>query len=164
MRMATIYLALGSNLDEPTRYITDSIELLHSTIHNIIRAPLYTSKAIGYTNQPDFINTAIRGDTDLEPVELLNFIKTVEKKIGRIERFRWGPREIDIDIIFYDNIILQIDTLSIPHSQFSKRDFVLQPLIDISPEIIDPKSKQSLSNILHKLDPKLRSQLNRVDV
>ncbi len=164
MRMATTYLALGSNLDDPIKYITDAIELLHSMIHNITCAPLYTSKAIGYTNQPDFVNTAIRGSTDLGPIELLEFIKSVEKKIGRIDRFRWGPREIDIDIIFYDNIILRTGTLSIPHSQFSKRDFVLKPLVDISPKIIDPQSKKLLSIMLQELDPNLKSQLNQVDV
>jgi 2-amino-4-hydroxy-6-hydroxymethyldihydropteridine diphosphokinase len=162
--MADIYLALGSNLDDSKANINTAMELLNQYIENIVRAPFYTSKAIGYTRQPDFINTAIKGSTVLEPLELLKCIKLVEKKVGRIDRFRWGPREIDIDIIFYDNIVINSESLTIPHPQYLKRDFVLKPISDIAPDLIDPISRKPIISILNKLDPSLKSNLRKVDV
>src|SRR5207253_47825 len=104
--MTEVYLALGSNVGDSQAYITKAVKLLGSDIKNIRQAPIYRSKAVGYTDQPDFLNTAIQGRTALSPQELFKFIKEIEQRIGRIERFRWGPREIDIDIILYDNQIL----------------------------------------------------------
>jgi 2-amino-4-hydroxy-6-hydroxymethyldihydropteridine diphosphokinase len=160
--MATIYLALGSNLGESKQHIEKAIELMQESVYDIKQAPMYISKAVGYTKQPDFYNTAISGSTNLSPLELLGFVKSIEKEVGRIKRFRWGPREIDIDIIFYDHIILQSETLNIPHPSFIERDFVLQPLNDLCPQLIDPKSKKPIKSILKQLPAKYKSQLRRL--
>lgn len=160
--MAWVYLALGSNLGEPRNNIEGAISLLQTNIHDILRAPFYTSRAMGYTDQPDFINTAISGTTPLTPLQLLDFIKTIESQMGRIERFRWGPREIDIDIIFYDKIILKTDKLSIPHPHFKNRDFVLQPLLDLNLTLIDPESHKSIESLLNHLSSEKKSDLLRL--
>jgi 2-amino-4-hydroxy-6-hydroxymethyldihydropteridine diphosphokinase len=160
--MATVYLALGSNLGDSEQHIEAAIGLIKESVYDIKQAPMYISKAVGYTKQPDFYNTAISGSTSLSPLELLHFVKTTEKKVGRIKRFRWGPREIDIDIIFYDDLILQSEALSIPHPSFMERDFVLQPIADLSPQLIDPTSKQTVSNMLKQLPSKNKSQLRRL--
>jgi len=149
--MVQVYLALGSNVGDSKKLIDDAIILLSAALSDIVRASFYTSKAVGYTDQPDFLNTAIRGETDLSPLDLLKFVKDIEQQVGRVYRFRWGPREVDIDIIFYDNLIMNTPILSIPHPRFAERDFVLRPIIDIDANVVDPVSHMSLIEILKAL-------------
>lgn len=149
--MAVVYLALGSNVGDGNKHFDDAIELLSSKISNVTQAPRYISKAVGVTDQADFINTVIKGNTNLVPQDLLKFTQSVEEKVGRIRRFHWGPREIDIDIIFYDDQIINEPNLTIPHERFSERDFVLKPLRDIAPDFIDPVSKNSVKELLDNL-------------
>jgi len=149
--MATVFLALGSNVGDSQQLIEKAVDLLGVSIRNITRAPMYTSKPFGVTDQPDFFNTALRGKTDLTPLELLDFVKSVEANVGRVKRYRWGPREIDIDIIFYDDLVLNNPDLTIPHAGLRERDFVLRPLNDLDPNYIDPLSKHSIQELLAKL-------------
>jgi len=155
--MATVYLALGSNVGDSRQEIEQAIGLLGAAVNNIQRAPLYRTKAAGYTDQPDFINTAIRGETALSPGELLALAQDIEQKIGRIERFRWGPREIDIDIIFYGDLVQESEALVLPHPVYHKRDFVLQPLKDLDPNLRDPVSGKTVSELLAKIAPQDKS-------
>ncbi len=149
-----VYLALGSNVGDSHAHIKEAIELLAGgVIEDIKRAPLYTSKAVGYTDQPDFLNTAISGRTELQPLELLRAIKQIERRVGRIQRFRWGPREIDIDIIFYGDTLLDTPDLVIPHPRFAERGFVVQPLVDLEPTLADPQSGQTVAELLARLPP-----------
>lgn len=149
--METVYLALGSNVGDPAANIEKATNLLGKNIHTILQAPIYRSKAVGYIDQPDFLNTAICGQTDLSPEELFKFAKQIEAEVGRVERFRWGPREIDIDIIFYGQQIIRTEQLTIPHPRFAERDFVLKPLTDLSPQLIDPVSQCPIINFLTDL-------------
>jgi 2-amino-4-hydroxy-6-hydroxymethyldihydropteridine diphosphokinase len=149
--MAAVYIALGSNIGDSAEHIARAITLLEASITDLTRAPLYTSKAVGYTEQPDFLNTVVRGQTALSPEQLLAFAKGVEQQVGRIARFRWGPREIDIDIIFYDDLVLESDALIIPHPRFAERDFVLRPLCDLDPQLIDPVSNVSVEELVRRL-------------
>jgi 2-amino-4-hydroxy-6-hydroxymethyldihydropteridine diphosphokinase len=155
--MAEIYLALGSNVGDGDKYFDEAINLLSEKLSNIQQAPRYKSKAVGFTDQADFTNSVIRGDTNLEPQELLKFTQSIEEKVGRIRRFRWGPREIDIDIIFYDNLILDEENLTVPHPRFAQREFVLKPLLDIAPNFIDPASKLTIMNLYDNLPEKDKS-------
>lgn len=155
--MHTIFLALGSNVGNSEQNIADAINLLSKKISKIKSASIYRSKAVGYTDQPDFFNTAVRGETELDPLELLTFVKEIEQEIGRIHRFRWGPREIDIDIIFFNNEIFKNDTLEIPHPRAHERDFVLEPLLELDPEYTHPISKLSVSELLNQMPPNSRS-------
>ncbi|WP_029520350.1 2-amino-4-hydroxy-6-hydroxymethyldihydropteridine diphosphokinase [Persephonella sp. IF05-L8] len=152
--MEKIFLALGSNIGNRQKNINQAIEFLSKEIKDIKQAHIYKSKAVGYENQPDFLNTAISGYTDLSPEELLGFVKHIEKQIGRKKRFRWGPREIDIDILFYGNLVLEKENLIIPHPRIHERDFVLKPLCDLEPEFIHPVLKKPLKELLNNLKEK----------
>lgn len=127
-------LSFGSNIGDKAENIKKAYELLETEKLNIIKdSKLYITKAYGVTNQPDFHNSVALCKTCLTPIELLNFIKKIEKNIGRYETFRWGPRVIDIDIIFYDNIKYDSEDLTIPHKDFRNREFVITPIRDILP-------------------------------
>src|SRR5258706_7388759 len=136
--MHKIFLALGSNVGDKAKNIETAIALLAEKIKDIHVASLYTTKPVGYVDQDNFVNTALSGDTDLTPEELLKFVKDIEQQVGRIYRFRWGPREIDIDILFYDDVVIKQERLEIPHPRLHERDFVLVPLSDIAPDLIHP--------------------------
>ena len=97
------------------------------------------------------------GFTDVEPQELLQFTKTVQKKVGRVERFRNGPREIDIDILFYDKVVYKDEELEIPHPGIQERDFVLQPFSDIDPDFSHPVLKKTIRELLDTLPEEQRS-------
>ncbi len=154
-------MALGSNVRNSRQYIADATRLLGDILTNVKQAPLYSTKAVGYTDQPDFLNTALSGQTNLMPQELLKSIKDIEQQLGRTKTFRWGPREIDIDIIFYVDQILEIPGLTIPHPAFRDRDFVLRPLADLNPDLIDPVTHKSVSDLLKAIRPAQRSIKNQ---
>jgi 2-amino-4-hydroxy-6-hydroxymethyldihydropteridine diphosphokinase len=160
--MTTVYLALGSNVGDSAHYIIKAIDLLSPVLHDMQRAPVYASKAVGFTDQADFLNTAISGRTELSPQELIQVIDDVEQQVGRVKRFRWGPREIDIDIILYGNQILETESLTIPHPSFQERDFVLRPLLDLDSKIIDPVSHKTLKQLLGSLDTSQLSIIHKV--
>ena len=155
--MTIVYLALGTNVGDSTTNLDAAVTLLQEKITNLTEAPRYISKAVGYTDQPDFVNSAVRGETDLQPLELLSFVKNIEQQVGRIARFRWGPREIDIDIIFYGDHIIHEPTLDIPHPRFMERDFVLLPLCSLSPDLVDPLSNLTVSELYEKIPVDERS-------
>lgn len=161
--MTTVYLALGSNIGDSQRYIKQAIDLLQEVLSDLHQAPVYVSKAVGYTDQPDFLNTALSGGTDLEPEALLKKLKNIEKKVGRAATFHHGPRQIDIDIIFYGDQVIKTDRLAVPHPGFRDRDFVLQPLNDLNPSLTDPASHQTIGRLLGKIDPVNRSIIKRID-
>src|ERR1700722_791378 len=121
--MAMVYLALGSNVGDSQANLAQAIRLLGMSVSDIKQAPVYLSKAVGYTDQPDFLNTVISGQTDLSAEALLDFVKSVEQQVGRTASFHWGPREIDIDIILCGDLTQQSDKLTIPHPYFRERDF-----------------------------------------
>jgi 2-amino-4-hydroxy-6-hydroxymethyldihydropteridine diphosphokinase len=137
--------------------------LLGRILQNLKQAPVYSSKAVGYTDQPDFLNTAVRGQTDLEPEALLARIKNIERQVGRTPTFHHGPREIDIDIIFYGERVIENPRLTIPHPAFKERDFVLQPLSDLDPSLADPVTKQSVGSLLANIPGGQKSLIERVD-
>lgn len=155
--MTTVYLALGSNVGDPAAHIRRAVELLGASVHDIRQAPVYRSKAVGHTDQADFLNTAVSGQTDLAPPELLAFLKEVEAKVGRTPTFHWGPREIDIDIIFYGGLRLETPELVIPHPAFRGRDFVLRPLCDLDPDLKDPVTGRTVSEMLDSVGDADRS-------
>ncbi len=123
--MHHIFLALGSNIGNRKQYIEEAILLLREKINDVMIAPFYETKPRYFEDQNNFLNTVLSGFTDLEPQELLQFTKTVQEKVGRVERFRNGPREIDIDILFYDNVVYKDEVLEIPHPRISGKRFCL---------------------------------------
>ena len=150
--MNTVYLALGSNMGNKKAFIKKALTLLEKQIKNITVANLYETNPMYFENQDTFINTALKGETSLSPQEVLIFIKAIEKELGRKKRFRNGPREIDIDILFYDNIIFKNEHLQIPHPLIQERDFVLKPLMDIAPELIHPVFKKNIKELIKQVN------------
>lgn len=146
--MSAAYLAIGSNLEPRETYLRRAIEELSSlgTIKKI--APLYESEPYGITDQPLFLNSAVLIETNLTPRDLLREIKNIERSLGRQSRSRWGPREIDLDIIFYESDIIREDGLRIPHYDYQNRRFVLQPLTDMEPQFLAPDTRKTLRQAL----------------
>ncbi|OGK17854.1 2-amino-4-hydroxy-6-hydroxymethyldihydropteridine diphosphokinase [Candidatus Roizmanbacteria bacterium RIFCSPLOWO2_12_FULL_40_12] len=155
--MSIIFLALGSNVGNSKQNIEDAISLLKEKVRKVQVAKFYTTKAVGYTKQDNFVNTALKGETSLEPIELFHFVKEIEKKMGRVKRFRWGPREIDIDIIFYKELIYRSKKLEIPHPRMHERDFVLKPFLDIEKDFVHPVLKKKLKDLYLQLSDNQKS-------
>lgn len=155
--MAIVYLALGSNVGDGNQQFDLAISLLKTHLENIVESPRYLSKAVGVTGQPDFTNSVLKAETDLDPQSLLKFTQATEQQVGRIHRYRWGPREIDIDIIFYDDLAQNTPLLTLPHPRFFERDFVLKPLLDIAPDLVDPLSGKKVQELFNAFSATDRS-------
>lgn len=146
--MVTVYLALGSNLGERQAYMQRAVQEMAALGCTERIAPLYESAPYGERAQPAFLNSALGLATSLTPQALLNGLKTIEQKLGRKARRRWGPREIDLDIIFFGQEMVQEAGLTIPHYDYRRRRFVLQPLADIAPDFIAPDTRLPLWRLL----------------
>ena len=152
------YIALGSNVGQRAKNIQQALRLLcedsaSSSVQLMSTSFLYESPASYVTDQPNFVNAVCKISTPLEPLQLLAKLKQVEQSVGRQERYRWGPREVDLDIIFYDKLVYEAPdrSLIIPHARAHERDFVLGPLCDISPEYVHPGLKASCAALLRHL-------------
>ena len=152
--MAKVIIAVGSNKGDRLTFIKEALKKIVELGQISAVASLYQSSAYGFTNQSDFYNTVIVMKTDMAPKQLLIKLKKIEKQVGRIENIRWGPREIDLDIILYNQRQLNYKELTIPHPDFHNRIFVLQPLAEIEPELRVPGMNKSISNLLNKCKDK----------
>jgi 2-amino-4-hydroxy-6-hydroxymethyldihydropteridine diphosphokinase len=142
----TIFLGLGSNLDDPIDQIEQAIDALSAFVHSIRRAHLYRSKPIGPQDQPDFVNTVIQGETLLAPSDLLDRTQQIEIFQGRMKTMHWGPRTIDIDILYFANLRFISPTLIIPHQEILNRPFVVIPLLDLLPNEMTPTGDRIARN------------------
>ncbi len=149
---ATIYLALGSNLGERLDNLNQALHALSESISITARSSVYETPPWGVVDQPRFLNQVIKGKTILPPHRLLDFVKAIEKKIGRVETYRYGPRKIDIDILLYGRRIVDTDRLLIPHPRMHERAFVLLPLSDLAPNLVIPDQILTVSQLLKDLD------------
>ena len=140
----TVWLSLGSNIGDREKHISNAVAALQDILKNPIQAPLYVTAPCDFTDQPDFINTVIRGETELSPPGLMEHIMEIEIQGGRQRTGipAKGPRTIDIDILLWDNLVAKWSfkghNLIIPHPAMHLRRFVLEPLINIDPSIADP--------------------------
>ena len=142
-----IYLALGSNLGTREMHLQSAVAHLPPEVQVTAQSPVYQTKPWGYTKQPQFLNQVIEGKTALRPLQLLDHIKGIEKRMGRKPSFRYGPRIIDIDIILYNDLVFQSPSLEIPHPRMEDRDFVLVPLADIAPQVKHPVSGKTIHSL-----------------
>lgn len=151
--MFRVYIALGSNLDEPLKQVKSAllaIERLPNT-KMIIYSEFYRSKPLGPQNQPDFLNAVAALDTFLPPEQLLNYTQEIERHQGRTAQDqRWGPRSLDLDIMLYGNQVINTDRLIVPHYAMKERAFMLYPLSEIAPDIVFPDNEK-LANRLKKV-------------
>ena len=143
-----VYLALGTNLGDRIANLCAALKALSPEVKVITESKVYETPPWGYENQPAFLNMAVKCETNLEPESLLKRLKQLEVQLGREQSFRWGPRLIDIDILFYDNIILKSESLTIPHPRLHERAFVLVPLAEISPDFIHLVLKKTINELL----------------
>lgn len=149
-----VFLGLGSNLGDKKANIDLALEKLSAKISNIKTASYIETKPWGGVDQDDFLNSACYGYTYLSKEELLDFVKRVEEEIGRVKTVKWGPRLIDIDILFYDNEIFYSDKLIIPHPYIREREFVLKPLNELAPNFIHPVYRLPIRELLLNLKNK----------
>lgn len=130
-----VYLALGSNMGDRERNLSDAIEQISNMGKTILKAVsnIYETKPVGYLEQEDFLNMAVAIETELEPLVLLHKLQEIEKLLGRTREIHWGPRTIDIDILLYNDSKINAPRLVVPHPRMFERAFVLKPLKDIYP-------------------------------
>jgi len=150
-KMNKSFLSLGSNLGDRLNYLEKAIDLLKKTEGvNIIKiSSVYETEPVGYKEQPSFLNLVVEIETEIEPEDLLKRCKEIESSLGRTKREKWREREIDIDIIFYNNLIIEKDYIVIPHKELYYRKFVLLPLCEIDPDFICPKTKKSIRTLFN---------------
>jgi 2-amino-4-hydroxy-6-hydroxymethyldihydropteridine diphosphokinase len=146
--MAIVYIGLGSNLGDRHRNCLRAIELIEGSGLVVSKqSAMYETAPWGVTDQPAFVNMAIEIETDLDPQGLMALLKRIEKAMGRQKTVRWGPRIIDLDILFYNQITLHSDGLIIPHPLMHEREFVLKPLSEIAKDLIHPVLKRKISDL-----------------
>ena len=156
-------LGLGSNIGDRLGMLRSAVRSLQREGMTILAASdVYETPPWGVTDQPLFLNACVVAGTELSPEDLLLFLKETEKKLGRKEALRWGPRAIDLDILLYDNLLLDSPALSIPHLQLHERAFVLRPLADIVPDWKSPRSGQTVAEMAEDIDPKVMAELLRM--
>ncbi|HBX75137.1 MAG TPA: 2-amino-4-hydroxy-6-hydroxymethyldihydropteridine diphosphokinase [Acidaminococcaceae bacterium] len=134
-----IYIALGSNIGDTVKNLKDALALMEKKGLKIITvSDFITTKPYGVTDQPDFLNAAAEIRTEKSPTELLELLLQTEQEMGRKRLRRWGERNIDLDLLLYDNRVIDLPELKVPHPDMQNRDFVLRPLAQIAPAAVHP--------------------------
>jgi 2-amino-4-hydroxy-6-hydroxymethyldihydropteridine diphosphokinase len=144
MKEHTVYLALGTNLGDRAVNLKQAIASLTPQLEVKAKSGIYETPPWGFEEQPKFLNQVLKAKTYLDPEPLLRHLKRLEVALGRKESFPNGPRLIDIDILFYDDLVLNKPSLVIPHPRLHERGFVLLPLTDIAPDLKHPITKKSV--------------------
>ncbi|NWO08021.1 MAG: 2-amino-4-hydroxy-6-hydroxymethyldihydropteridine diphosphokinase [Alteromonadaceae bacterium] len=157
------YIGLGSNLEQPAdqlaRAVTALAALPATTL--VAQSPFYASRPVGPQDQPDFVNGAALLTTELDAHSLLNHLQAIEQAHGRERLRHWGPRTLDLDLLVFGNQSIQDSRLTVPHPELANRDFALQPLLDLTPDLLLPDGRavrdlrrQCPDNNLRKLVPR----------
>ena len=149
--MIRVFLGIGTNLGDRKRNLQEARTALSQRLEILKESSIYQTAPWGYLDQPAFLNQVIEAQTDLSSLNLLDFLKQTEKQLGRQANFRFGPRLIDLDILFYGNRIIQTPRLQVPHPRLTERAFVLKPLAEIAPEFVHPQNKQTVTQLLAAL-------------
>jgi len=150
--MPILYLALGSNLGDRFANLQAAMAALPPAVRVLARSPVYETPPWGLADQPAFLNMALKGRTALAPLDLLKHLKRLEIELGRLPAVRWGPRRIDMDILFYDRLILETPELTLPHPRLHERAFVLVPLADLAPDLRHPVLGAAVRELLAGVD------------
>lgn len=153
----TTYIALGSNIGDSETYLNEAVEKIGQiptcTVEKV--SSYLVTEPYGVTDQPDFLNACLKMRTLLYPEELLKELNRIEKEAGRERIIHWGPRTLDLDILLYDDIVLEEDDLCIPHVEMHKRSFVLEPLAEIAPYKRHPVYGKTVRDMLEEIQAQL---------
>lgn len=138
--MNIAYLSIGSNIGDRLYHLTEAVRALHSHDSIIVTSvsSIYETAPVGFTDQADFLNMAVCIETGLAAQGLLEVCQKIEQGLGRIRDIRWGPRTADLDILLYNNDDIETENLVVPHPRMFERAFVLIPLLEIAPLMVDP--------------------------
>lgn len=150
------YIALGSNVGNRLEYLRRAVKRIKELLckgSEIISSSVYETKPFGNKNQSNFLNAVIRIETSYDLIDLFNFLKAVEKELGRRTNHKWGPREIDLDILFFNDEIFSSQEITVPHLGIADRDFVLIPMNEIANDFEHPVLKEKISNICSRIIP-----------
>lgn len=147
-----VWLSLGSNLENPEKQVQRAISYLQEKCYITIlsASEAIETKPYGYADQPNYINQIIEIETPLTSAELLVFLKNAEKHLGRVPTEKWGPRIIDLDILFYGDDIIQTEELTIPHPAILEREYLLHLLNEMIPDYVHPQINEKIHNIYEK--------------
>ena len=158
MKTYSAFLGLGSNVGERQKFLTGAIEELKAlqNVKVVWASSVYETDPFGNIDQPKFLNAAIEIETQLIPAELLKELKRIEQHVGRVSAERWGPREIDIDILVYDGLVVDEEPLKVPHVELAERKFVLVPLKEIAPDLVHPVSGMTISELANTCNDRSR--------
>ncbi len=146
--MPPVYLGLGSNLGDRAANIRHALDRISRFATLVRTSSLYETEPVGYLDQPKFLNAVCEVKTRLGPLQLLVLAKGIEASLGRKMDFRNAPRPIDIDILLYGNLDLEIRALTVPHPRLAERAFVLAPLAELTPDLIHPRLNKSIAELL----------------
>lgn len=148
-----VYFGIGSNMGDKEQHIRDAIAVFseHSKCRNVEVSSFYATKPYGVTEQDDFVNGVFSVETLLTPEEVLVLIQEIETMQNRVRTIHWGPRTIDVDILFYDDAVIGTKELMIPHTEIAKRAFVLIPLCELAEFMVHPVSGKRMKELLEEL-------------
>ena len=150
----TAYIALGSNIGDKNAYLNDAVEALNNNEYCEVKktSSFIKTEPYGVLDQPEFLNGALELETLLDPFELLNLLSDIEVEAGRERTVRWGPRTLDLDILLYDNEIIDTERLIVPHKEMHLRSFVLEPMSEIAPYVRHPLNGKTVLEMLNELE------------
>jgi 2-amino-4-hydroxy-6-hydroxymethyldihydropteridine diphosphokinase len=147
------YIGIGSNIGDKVHHCEKAISGILKVDHHrlLAKSSFFKTQPMGYTSQDWFVNGVIKIETDLEALDLFRSLKAIEAQLGRAETFRWGPRVIDLDILFFDEQDIQTEILQIPHPLMQERQFVLIPLVEIDRGLVHPVLKKTVQELLENI-------------
>jgi 2-amino-4-hydroxy-6-hydroxymethyldihydropteridine diphosphokinase len=148
MKEHIVYLALGTNLGDRSGNLKQAIAALTPQLDVKAKSQVYETPPWGFEEQPRFLNQVVKANTYLDPEPLLKHLKRLEVALGRQESFPNGPRLIDMDLLFYDDLVLNKPSLVIPHPRLHERGFVLLPLMDIAPNLVHPVQQKTVQELM----------------